>query len=94
VKKNSRLCCKHANYSIDKVPVLVTVILESPRCTLTPHRGDEESGSWEEDDVTIATVREKQIKGMLRNKKIELTKTLNPEWKDLSEDWYDPDLEE
>ncbi len=46
------------------------------------------------DDVTIAIAREKQIKGMLRNKKIELIKTLNPEWKDLSEDWYDPNWEE
>jgi putative endonuclease len=41
------------------------------------------------DDVTVAIAREKQIKGLLRNKKIELIKTLNPEWKDLSEDWYD-----
>ena len=46
------------------------------------------------DDVTIAIAREKQIKGMLRHKKIELIKTLNPEWKDLSEDWYDPNLEQ
>ena len=46
------------------------------------------------DDVTVAIAREKQIKGMLRNKKIELIKTLNPEWKDLSEDWYDPNSEE
>jgi putative endonuclease len=46
------------------------------------------------DDVTAAIAREKQIKGMLRNKKIELIKTLNPEWKDLSEDWYDPNREQ
>jgi putative endonuclease len=46
------------------------------------------------DDVTVAIAREKQIKGMLRNKKIELIKTLNSEWKDLSEDWYDPNLEQ
>ena len=46
------------------------------------------------DDVTVAIAREKQIKGMLRNKKIGLIKTLNPEWKDLSEDWYDPNLEQ
>jgi putative endonuclease len=39
-------------------------------------------------DVTVAIAREKQIKGMLRNKKIELIKTMNPEFKDLSEDWY------
>jgi hypothetical protein len=41
---------------------------------LTPHRGDEESGRWAEDDVTVAIAREKQIKGMLINKKIELIK--------------------
>jgi putative endonuclease len=46
------------------------------------------------DDVTVAIAREKQIKGMLRSKKVELIKTLNPEWKDLSEDWYDPNLKQ
>ena len=40
-------------------------------------------------DVTAAITREKQIKGMLRSKKIELIKTLNPQLKDLSEDWFD-----
>jgi len=45
-------------------------------------------------DVMAAIAREKQIKGMLRNKKIELIKTLNPEWKDLSEGWYEKDLKE
>jgi putative endonuclease len=39
-------------------------------------------------DVTIAIAREKQIKGMLRNKKLELVKTMNPGFIDLSEDWY------
>ena len=40
------------------------------------------------DDATAAIEREKQIKGMLRSKKIELIKTLNPQWKDLSEGWF------
>jgi putative endonuclease len=40
------------------------------------------------DDVTVAIAREKQIKGMLRNKKIELIKTMNPDFKDLGEDWF------
>jgi putative endonuclease len=40
------------------------------------------------DDVTVAIAREKQIKGMLRNKKIELIKTMNPGLVDLSESWY------
>ena len=39
-------------------------------------------------DVTVAIAREKQIKGMLRSKKIELIKTMNPEFKDLSDGWY------
>ncbi|MDP2919220.1 MAG: GIY-YIG nuclease family protein [Dehalococcoidia bacterium] len=41
------------------------------------------------DDVTAAITREKQIKGMLRSKKIGLIKTMNPEFKDLSEGWFD-----
>jgi len=40
-------------------------------------------------DVNSAIAREKTIKGWLRKKKIELIKTANPDWKDLSEDWYD-----
>ena len=38
---------------------------------------------------TSAIRREKQIKGMTRLKKIALIVSMNPEWKDLSEDWYD-----
>lgn len=40
-------------------------------------------------DVTAAIAKEKQIKGMLRIKKIELIKTNNPLMEDLSEDWYE-----
>jgi putative endonuclease len=39
-------------------------------------------------DIRQAITREKQIKGWLRAKKISLIESLNPEWKDLSEDWY------
>jgi len=39
------------------------------------------------DDVTAAIAREKQIKGMLRSKKVELIKSINPDFIDLSEDW-------
>ncbi len=35
-----------------------------------------------------AIAREKQIKGLLRIKKIALIVSMNPEWKDLSEGWY------
>jgi len=38
--------------------------------------------------VHVALAREKQIKGWLRAKKIALIDSMNPEWKDLSEDWF------
>jgi len=40
-------------------------------------------------DINEAIKREKQIKGWLRQKKIKLIETMNPEWKDLSEGWFD-----
>jgi putative endonuclease len=39
-------------------------------------------------DVNVAIAREKQIKGWLRVKKIKLIESLNPEWNDLSHDWF------
>ncbi|MBW2581450.1 MAG: GIY-YIG nuclease family protein [Deltaproteobacteria bacterium] len=39
-------------------------------------------------DVNAAITREKQIKGWLRKKKIALIESMNPEWKDLTEDWH------
>ena len=39
-------------------------------------------------DVKVAIEREKQIKGCTRLKKIELIESMNPEWKDLSEDFW------
>jgi putative endonuclease len=38
--------------------------------------------------VHAAIAREKQIKGLLRIKKIALIVSMNPGWKDLSEGWY------
>ena len=38
-------------------------------------------------DVYAAIKREKQIKGWLRIKKIQLIEENNPKWEDLSEDW-------
>ena len=38
--------------------------------------------------VHAALTREKQLKGWLRAKKIALIESLNPEWKDLSEEWF------
>ena len=40
------------------------------------------------DDIYAALCREKQIKGWSRKKKIELINTLNPEWEDLSTEWF------
>jgi putative endonuclease len=39
-------------------------------------------------DVHSDIAREKQIKGLLRIRKIALILSMNPEWKDLSEAWY------
>ena len=39
-------------------------------------------------DIRAAIAREKQIKSWLRSKKIALIESLNPEWKDLSADWF------
>ncbi len=41
----------------------------------------------ETDDVKAAITREKQIKGWLRTKKVALIESVNPDWKDLSEDF-------
>ncbi len=38
-------------------------------------------------DVKAAIAREKQLKGLTRNKKNALISTINPDWNDLSEDW-------
>ena len=37
--------------------------------------------------IKTAIKREKQIKGWLRIKKIELIESQNPEWEDISKDW-------
>ena len=41
----------------------------------------------ETSDVNAAIEREKQLKGWRREKKNTLVETMNPLWKDLSEDW-------
>ena len=40
------------------------------------------------DDINLAIVREKQIKAGSRQKKIDLINSMNPNWKDLSEEFY------
>jgi len=41
-------------------------------------------------EIKNAIHREKQLKKYHRKWKEELIETINPDWKDLSEDWYDP----
>ncbi len=38
-------------------------------------------------DVHAAIAREKQLKGWLRTKKVALIESINPDWRDLSEEW-------
>jgi len=38
-------------------------------------------------DVDSAIAKEKQIKSWRRSKKVELIKSMNPTWKDMSENW-------
>lgn len=40
-------------------------------------------------DVMVAIEREKQIKSWRRSKKVELIEGSNPNWNDLSEEWYE-----
>ncbi len=39
-------------------------------------------------DIHEAISREKTIKGWLRKKKTALIESMNPQWKDLSDNWY------
>jgi len=41
-------------------------------------------------DIRDAIAREKEIKGWLRAKKIELVESLNPQWTDLARYWGKP----
>ncbi len=43
----------------------------------------------ETQDVQTAIAHEKEIKRWRRSKKLELIKSLNPKWQDLSDGWYD-----
>jgi len=42
----------------------------------------------ETNDIREAITREKQIKGWTRAKKMALIAEMNPQWRDLSADWY------
>ena len=41
----------------------------------------------ETEDVRRALEREKQIKGWVRSKKVDLIERSNPQWSDLAHDW-------
>jgi putative endonuclease len=41
----------------------------------------------ETDDVWAALNREKQLKGWVRIRKVELVSDMNPEWRDLAAEW-------
>ncbi len=45
------------------------------------------------DSIKTAIAREKQIKGWLRSKKVALIESMNPEWGDLSAEWYEKSIE-
>ena len=40
-------------------------------------------------DIRVAISREKQIKGWLRSKKVALIESVNPNWADLSDEWFE-----
>jgi len=40
-------------------------------------------------NVHAALAREKEIKGWRRSKKVALIESVNPAWRDLSDDWYE-----
>ena len=40
-------------------------------------------------DVHVALAREKEIKGWRRSKKVALIESVNPTWRDLSDDWHE-----
>ena len=59
-----------------------------PGCT---HRYGLQMLVWYEQtcDIREALAREKEIKAWRREKKIILIKSMNPGWKDLSEEWFE-----
>ena len=45
-------------------------------------------------DISAAIGREKQIKGWLRAKKVALIESVNPNWEDLSAEWFGDEIGE
>jgi len=44
--------------------------------------------------ITEAIAREKEIKGWVRNKKLEMIEEFNPSWEDLGAEWFTHPLDE
>ena len=42
------------------------------------------------DDINAALTREKPIKDWRRSKRVSLIESLNPQWRDLSDGWFNP----
>jgi putative endonuclease len=80
--------------------VLYTGVTNELQRRVLEHRSGEGSGFTKKynitklvyfesgDDINLAIVREKQIKAGSRKKKIELIESINPEWKDLFEEYF------
>ena len=45
------------------------------------------------DEIRSAIQREKQIKGWLRRRKVDLIESMYPPWDDLSKGWFDAELD-
>jgi putative endonuclease len=45
-------------------------------------------------EVRAAIEREKEMKLLLRSKKVALIEGMNPDWNDLAADWYDSEMAE
>ncbi len=77
----SRTISKEESLNIDKNLIQIA---SQPDTTTT-----NSSIMSQDESQESAILREKQIKNYRRDKKTHLIKSINPYWKDLSENWYD-----
>jgi putative endonuclease len=103
VRENSKRCQEMKNYYIyilaNRSKNLYTGVTNNLQRRIYEHKHHLMEGftNWyhvtrlvyfeETSDVYAAISREKQIKGWVREKKVALIESSNPEWRDLSEDW-------
>jgi putative endonuclease len=86
--------------------VLYTGVTNSLERRIWYHRSENPNSFTKRNNVTLlvyyerfndarsAITREKEIKGWRREKKNELVRTLNPLWKDLGQELFDPNIGE